>query len=90
MGSWGPSFRAQSTIFTSPSLRECFVLYPSRSIDFWTVGEEVQLTDGIQHMVDAGLKVFAWELGVDGVRLDIGSPESYWETQNLSFKHLPA
>ena len=62
-----------------------------KALDHTLVGKggEVQLTDGVQHMVDAGLKVFAWELGDEGVRLDIGSPESYWEAQNLSFKHLP-
>ncbi len=63
-----------------------------KALDHTLVGKggEMQLTDGVQHMVDAGLKVFAWELGDEGVRLDIGSPESYWEAQNLSFKHLPS
>ncbi len=70
-----------------------YVFKPSvfKALDHTLVGKggEVQLTDGVQHMVDAGLRVFAWELEDDGVRLDIGSPESYWEAQNLSFKHLP-
>ncbi len=70
-----------------------YVFKPSvfKALDHTLVGTggEVQLTDGVQHMVDAGLRVFAWELEDDSVRLDIGSPESYWEAQNLSYKRLP-
>src|SRR2546426_3964618 len=50
-------------------------------------GGELQLTDGIQKMVDWGRSVFT-ELVSDGeIRLDIGSPDSYWEAQNLSHKY---
>lgn len=51
-------------------------------------GGEVQLTDGIQNMVDRGLNVYGIMIGSDEVRLDIGSPDSYWEAQNLSHKHF--
>jgi UTP--glucose-1-phosphate uridylyltransferase len=51
------------------------------------VGGEIQLTDGIQKLVDWGLSVRAVELEKTDVRLDIGSPELYWEAQNLSYKY---
>ena len=51
------------------------------------VGGEIQLTDGIQKMVEWGLEIRAVELEEKDVRLDIGSPELYWESQNLSYKH---
>jgi UTP--glucose-1-phosphate uridylyltransferase len=51
------------------------------------VGGEVQLTDGIQKMVEWGLVVRAVELEKDDIRLDIGSPELYWEAQSLSYNH---
>src|SRR5215831_571019 len=51
------------------------------------VAGEIQLTDGIQKIVDWGLAVRAVELDKDDVRLDIGSPELYWEAQNLSYNH---
>ena len=51
------------------------------------VGGEIQLTDGIERMVDKGLVVRAVELEKDDIRLDIGSPELYWEAQNLSYNH---
>jgi dTDP-glucose pyrophosphorylase len=51
------------------------------------VGGEIQLTDGIQKMIDWGLTVRAVELEKNDIRLDIGSPELYWEAQNLSYKY---
>ncbi len=51
-------------------------------------GGELQLTDAIQRMVDWGLKVYASLLGQGEVRLDIGSPDSYWEAQSLSHKYF--
>jgi UTP--glucose-1-phosphate uridylyltransferase len=54
------------------------------------VGGEIQLTDGIQKMVDWGLTVRAVELEKSDIRLDIGSPELYWEAQNLSYKYSGA
>jgi len=54
---------------------------------------EIELTDGIQRLIDWRLKVYAVELGNDGIWLDIGSPESYWKALKLSYemvkKELP-
>ena len=47
-------------------------------------GGEVQLTDAIQKLVDWGLNVCAVRLNPNEVRLDIGSPETYWEALQLS------
>jgi UTP--glucose-1-phosphate uridylyltransferase len=51
-------------------------------------GEEIQLTDAIQKLIEWGLNVCAVKLSPDEVRLDIGSPETYWEALNLSYKHF--
>jgi len=51
-------------------------------------GGEVQLTDAIQRLVDRGLKVCAVQLNPSEVRLDIGSPETYWEALSLSYQHF--
>lgn len=51
-------------------------------------GEEIQLTDAIQKLIEWGLNVCAVQLSPDEVRLDIGSPETYWEALNLSYKHF--
>ena len=48
---------------------------------------ELQLTDGIQRMVDWGLKVYSTPVDSSEVWLDIGSPDLYWQAQNLSHKH---
>jgi len=52
------------------------------------IGGEVQLTDAIQRLVDWGLNVCAVKLNPDEVRLDIGSPETYWEALSLSYQHF--
>ena len=51
-------------------------------------GGEVQLTDAIQKLVDWGLNVCAVKLSQDQIRLDIGSPETYWEALSLSYQHF--
>lgn len=51
-------------------------------------GGEIQLTDAIQRLIDEGLNVFAVRLNPDEARLDIGSPETYWEALSLSYKHF--
>jgi len=51
-------------------------------------GGEVQLTDAIQKLVDWGLNVYAVKLNKDQTRLDIGSPETYWEALSLSYQHF--
>ena len=42
-------------------------------------GGELQLTDGIQKLIDVGQKVMAVKLGRDELWLDVGSPQSYWD-----------
>ena len=51
-------------------------------------GGEIQLTDGIQKVVDWGLKVHAVPLKEDQLRLDIGSPKTYWEALTLSYNYF--
>jgi len=51
-------------------------------------GGEVQLTDAIQKLIDWGLNVYAVKLNQDQVRLDIGTPETYWEALSLSYQHF--
>ncbi len=69
-----------------------YIFHPSifKALEAITVGHggEIQLTDGIQRMVDWGLNVYSVMVGQGAVRLDIGSPDSYWEAQNLSHKHF--
>jgi UTP--glucose-1-phosphate uridylyltransferase len=48
---------------------------------------ELQLTDGIQKMVDWNLNVYTTKVESNEVWLDIGSPDLYWQAQNLSHKH---
>lgn len=50
-------------------------------------GNEIQLTDGIQKLIEWGFLVDAVKLTEDELRLDVGSPETYWEALNISFKH---
>lgn len=50
------------------------------------VGGELQLTDGIQRLIDSGYKVTAVKLSKDEFWLDIGSPQSYWEALSRSRK----
>jgi len=47
---------------------------------------EIQLTDGIQRLIDGGYKVKALKMGKGELKLDIGTPESYWEAQRLSYE----
>jgi len=49
---------------------------------------EIQLTDAIQKLIDWGLNVYAVKLNKDQIRLDIGSPETYWEALSLSYQHF--
>lgn len=46
---------------------------------------EIQLTDAIQGLLDSGRKVQAISLSPDDLRLDIGTPETYWEALELSY-----
>jgi len=49
---------------------------------------EIQLTDGIQKMIDWGLKVYAVKLPSDRILLDIGNPDSCWQAFNVSYQNL--
>jgi UTP--glucose-1-phosphate uridylyltransferase len=49
---------------------------------------EIQLTDAIQKLVDWGLRVYAVKLDKIYIRLDIGSPEIYWEALSVSYEHF--
>jgi UTP--glucose-1-phosphate uridylyltransferase len=49
---------------------------------------EIQLTDAIQKLVDWGLKVIAVKLDNTYQRLDIGTPEVYYDALNTSYKHI--
>jgi len=51
-------------------------------------GGEIQLTDAIQRLVDWKLNVYAVSLSPHDVRLDIGTPETYWEALSLSYRHV--
>jgi len=49
------------------------------------IGNEIQLTDAIQGLIDDDFKVFAIELDKEDIRLDIGTPETYWEALKISY-----
>jgi len=49
---------------------------------------ELQLTDGIQRLIDWNLRVYAVKLPPDGTMLDIGNPDNCFETFNISYKNL--
>lgn len=49
---------------------------------------EVQLTDAIQKLLDWGSKVCAVRLNPNEVRLDIGSPKTYWKSLSQSYQHF--
>ena len=51
------------------------------------VGGEIQLTDAIQGLIDRGRRVVAVKLNSDEIRLDIGTPETYWEAIKLSHEY---
>lgn len=44
---------------------------------------EVQLTDAIQNLIEGNFSVYGVELDQDERRLDVGTPESYWQTLNI-------
>jgi UTP--glucose-1-phosphate uridylyltransferase len=62
-----------------PEISEAFAgLRPGRD-------GEIQLTDAIQKLVDWRRKVYAIKLKPDETRLDVKTPETYWDALRLSF-----
>lgn len=51
-------------------------------------GGEIQLTDGIQKLIGTNRKVYAVKMREDEIRLDIGTPQTYWEALSLSYKYF--
>jgi len=49
-------------------------------------GDEKQLTDGIEKLIEWGFEVYAIKLNADDKRLDIGTPKFYAEALYLSAK----
>ena len=47
---------------------------------------ELQLTDGIQQMINDGKKVLAIPLTKDDIEIDVGTVESYRDAQVSSYK----
>jgi UTP--glucose-1-phosphate uridylyltransferase len=47
---------------------------------------EIQLTDAIQQLVQKKHRVYAVELNQDQRRIDIGTPESYWQALTAMYK----
>jgi UTP--glucose-1-phosphate uridylyltransferase len=50
-------------------------------------GGEVQLTDGIQKLIDSGENVRAIKMDANDHVLDIGTPDSYWEALEFSYHY---
>jgi UTP--glucose-1-phosphate uridylyltransferase len=48
---------------------------------------ELQLTDGIQQMVEWDLNVYTTKVASSEIWLDIGSPDLFWQAQNVSHKY---
>lgn len=51
-------------------------------------GGELQLTDGIQKMIERGLKVTAVQLKREEFWLDVGTPETYWQALKMSHSRI--
>lgn len=49
---------------------------------------EIQLTDAIQKLIEWRHTVRAIKLHPTDLRLDIGTPQSYWEAQKLSYQYF--
>ena len=49
------------------------------------VNKEIQLTDGIQNIINKKLRVNTVVLDKNDVQLDIGNPENFWEAVKLSY-----
>jgi UTP--glucose-1-phosphate uridylyltransferase len=52
------------------------------------LGNEIQLTDAIQKIIEAGHRVRAISLANDDIHLDVGTPEMYYQALRLSYDHV--
>lgn len=50
------------------------------------MGGEIQLTDGVQGIIKDGYKVRAVLLTGKDIRLDIGTPETYWQALKTTYE----
>jgi UTP--glucose-1-phosphate uridylyltransferase len=50
-------------------------------------GGEIQLTDAIQRLIDLGHRAQAIKVCEDDLRVDIGTPETYWEALELTHRY---
>ncbi len=50
-------------------------------------GGELQLTDGIEKLIEREVAVYGLNVNSRAVRLDVGSPDSYLEAQLLSYRY---
>ena len=50
------------------------------------VGDEIELTDGIQNLIRNGKQVRNIDLSRGDIWVDVSTPESYWEAQRLTHK----
>jgi len=53
-----------------------------------SVNNEIQLTDAIQAIIDNGGSVIATFLDSDEIKIDIGTPETYWEALSISYNRF--
>ncbi|MEM3449511.1 MAG: hypothetical protein QXP38_11685, partial [Nitrososphaerota archaeon] len=53
-----------------------------------SINNEIQLTDAIQAIIDDGGSVIATFLDSDEVKIDIGTPETYWEALSISYNRF--
>lgn len=48
---------------------------------------ELQLTDGIQRLIDRGSRVYAVKIGPDEERIDVGNSKTLWDGLRISWKY---
>ncbi len=70
-----PVYAFQPTIFRA--LRETRQGY----------GGELQLTDGIEKLIESEVAVYGLNVNSRAIRLDVGSPDSYLEAQVVSYRY---